>query len=236
MNIVRVNGPIFLDREDGGRQLAALLTHLREAHPLVLALPRGGVPVAFEVARTLNAPLEVLVVRKLGAPNNVEYAVGAIAESREDIITVLDDATVHGLSLTPASVDAIIVAEHLELRRRIQRYRGGRSLPDLRDRTVIIVDDGLATGLSDIAAARAVRAQNPKHIVIAVPVASAQAVTSLQAEADEVICHTIPKAFFSVGNWYHDFSALSDLEVLTLLTGDTPTRVSERAFGGREVH
>jgi putative phosphoribosyl transferase len=207
-------GSVFIDRRDAGRQLAGRLTGLDLARPVVIALPRGGVPVGFEVAGLLNAPLDVLAVRKLGAPGNPELGVGAIAEHGS---AVLDAATARRVGMTQEALDATVEREMMELHRRVERYRDGRRPPDLRGRTVIVVDDGLATGLTDLAAVRSLRAQGAGRIVVAVPVGARQAVALVGAEADEIVCHTIPDELLGVGRWYRDFSPVSDEEVLALL-------------------
>jgi putative phosphoribosyl transferase len=214
-------GTEFIDRRDAGRQLAARLTHLAGERPVVVALPRGGVPVGFEVASTLAAPLEVLAVRKIGAPGNPELAVGAIAEHGS---AVLDARTAHRVGMTQEALDATVEREMRELHRRVERYRDGRAPIDLRGRTVIAVDDGLATGLTDLAAVRALRVVGARRIVVAVPVGARQAVALLGQEADEVICHTIPDELLGVGRWYRNFSPVSDEEVLALLraAGEVP--------------
>jgi predicted phosphoribosyltransferase/dienelactone hydrolase len=205
---------MFEDRHDAGRQLAGLLTTFAGEHPVVFALPRGGVPVAAEVARVLDAPLDVLTVRKLGAPENPEFGIGAVAE---DGTAVVDSATARQLGITQAAFDRILERERHELSRRVARFRGERAPLDVHDRTVIVVDDGLATGLTDLAAVRALRRRGAGRIVVAVPVGSHQAVAMLQEEADEVICHTIPRELFGVGRWYRNFSQVSDDEVVALL-------------------
>jgi predicted phosphoribosyltransferase len=207
---------VFIDRRDAGRRLAALLTGLAPERPLVVALPRGGVPVAFEVARALRAPLDVLAVRKLGAPGNPELGVGAIAEGGN---TVLDGATAARVGMTQEVLDATVAREGLELRRRVERYRQGRPAVEVRGRTAIVVDDGLATGLTALAAVRALRAAGAGRIVVAVPVGAGESLTMVGAEADAVVCHTIPTQLFAVGYWYRDFAPVSDEEVLSLLAG-----------------
>ena len=215
---------MFIDRRDAGRQLASRLTGLSQERPLVIALPRGGVPVGFEVARRLGAPLDVLVVRKLGAPRNPELGVGAIAEHGS---AVFDATTARRVGMTQQALDETVEREMLELRRRVEHYREGRTAPDLRGRTVIVVDDGLATGLTDLAAVRALRAQGAGRIVVAVPVGAREAVALIGAEADEVVCHAIPDELLGVGRWYRDFSPVSDQEVLDLLR----TAATESAAG-----
>jgi putative phosphoribosyl transferase len=209
----------FLDRRDAGRRLATELMSLAEEHPVIVALPRGGVPVAFEVARALGAPLDILAVRKLGAPGNPELGVGAVAE---DGTGVLDPRSAGLLGVTGTALDARLERESLELRRRVEHYRDGRSPIPVKDRTVIIVDDGLATGLSDLAAVRALRKAGASRIVVAVPVGSSESVSMLAMEADRVICLTVPQHLHGVGVWYRDFTPVSDAEVLALLA-EAPT-------------
>lgn len=205
---------VFQNRRHAGRELATRLLGLAPARPIVLGLPRGGVPVAVEVARALDAPLDVLTVRKLGAPRNPELAVGAVAE---DGTAVLNVALARSVGVTQTQLDRVIEREARELRRQIERFRDGRDHLEIRDRTVIVVDDGLATGLSDLAAVCALRRRAAARIVVAVPVGSSEAVAMLGEEADEVICHTIPPELLGVGSWYEDFHPVSDEEVLALL-------------------
>ena len=207
--------PHYLDRRDAGRTLARLLVaHLGSRSDLiVLALPRGGVPVGYEVALALHAPLDVYTVRKLGVPGHRELAFGAIAS---DGSCVIDDALVGQLHLDEAEISAVVAEEFLELRRRETLYRGERPFPKLHDRCVILVDDGLATGSSMRVAANALRG-HAKRIVIAVPVGAADSCASLRTCADEVICLHQPSPFHAVGLYYADFSQTSDDEVRTLL-------------------
>jgi putative phosphoribosyl transferase len=205
---------VFEDRRHAGRELAGRLLPLAVEHPVVLAVPRGGVPVAFEVAHSLRAPLDVLTVRKLGAPRNLELAVGAVAE---DGTAVLNVEMVRSVGITRSQLDRTIERETRELRRRMERFRGGWEPLDVGGRTVILVDDGLATGLTDLAAARAIRGRQAGRIVVAVPVGSGEALSMLAQEVDEVVCLTTPRELFSVGQWYEDFSAVSDEQVLSLL-------------------
>ena len=207
--------PAFRDRRDAGRQLAARLS-ARAADPdlLVLALPRGGVPVGFEVARALGAPLDVFLVRKLGLPGQEELAMGAIASGG---VRVLNDDVVGALGVPASVIDEVARKEEKELRRREQSYRGSRPVPDLRGRAVILVDDGLATGSTMRAAVRAVKQMGPAKVVVAVPVAAASTRDDLAEEVDEIVCATPPEPFLAVGRWYEDFSQTSDDEVRELL-------------------
>jgi putative phosphoribosyl transferase len=204
----------FVDRRDAGRRLATRLAPLAGERPVVVALPRGGVPVAFEIARALRAPLDILAVRKLGAPANPEFAVGAIAE---DGTQVVNAGVARRIGMSTQELEATIEREIAELRRRVARYRGGAAPVDVRGRTVIVVDDGIATGLTDLAAVRALRARGAARIVVAVPVGPAESVALVGAEADEVVCYMIPRELVGVGRWYRDFSAVSDEEVVALL-------------------
>jgi len=180
----------------------------------VLALPRGGVPVAYEVARALNAPLDVFLVRKLGVPGYEELAMGAIATGG---VRVLNDQLVGGLRIPDYIVDEVAASEQQELTRRERLYRGDRPAPDVRGRTVILVDDGLATGATMLAAVKALRQQQPARIVVAVPTASPETCEQLRAEVDDIICAITPEPFHAVGLWYEDFSQTKDEEVRDLL-------------------
>jgi putative phosphoribosyl transferase len=206
---------LFRNRSEAGRRLAG---HLRDfvgqSDVLVLALPRGGVPVAFEVARALSAPLDVFLVRKLGAPGYEELAMGAIATGG---VTVVNDEAVHGLGIPEQLIEAVAARERQELERRERVYRDDRHAPDLHGRTVILVDDGLATGSTMRAAIAAVRQQGPARVVVAVPVGALNTCAELQDVADDVVCARTPEPFFSVGSWYQDFEQTTDEEVRTLL-------------------
>lgn len=208
----------FQDRRHAGRELAERLAVLADKlpDPVVLALPRGGVAVAAEVARALGAPLDVLVVRKIGVPHHEEYGVGAITG---DDPPLYDHAILAGLGLTEESLAPVVDRERRELRRREERYRQGRPPPDLKDRTVIIVDDGLATGATARAALRHVRRAAPARVVLAVPVAAPQSLALLGGEADDVVCPHQPRDFAAVGQWYDDFAQLTDEDVLDALYG-----------------
>ena len=205
----------FRNRTDAGRRLAEKLTaYAHRPDVLVLALPRGGVPVAFEVARSLDAPLDVFVVRKLGVPGHEELAMGAVATGG---VRVLNEEIVHGLGIPESQIDAVAARELQELMRREGAYRGGQPPLRVDDKTVILVDDGLATGATMRAAVRALRQQHPQRIVVAVPTASPDTCEALRAEADEVVCLTTPEPFLAVGYWYDDFAQTTDAEVGDLL-------------------
>jgi predicted phosphoribosyltransferase len=205
----------YADRREAGRELGQLLrTYADRDDVLVLALPRGGVPVAFEVARTLGAPLDVFLVRKLGTPGHRELAMGAIASGG---IKVLNDEVVQYLGITPEQIDAVARQEQQELARREAAYRSERPLPDLSGKVVILVDDGLATGSTMRAAVQAVKQQQPSHVVVAVPVGARETCEDMRAVADEVACARTPTPFSAVGQWYRNFDQTTDEEVRDLL-------------------
>ena len=205
----------FRDRRDAGRRLAEQVCSLGLDEPFVLALPRGGVPVGAEVAKALNAPLDVFIVRKLGVPGHEELAMGAIASGGVRVLNrdVLDYARV-----TQQQLDAVAAREERELTRREAEYRGNRAPLDVRGRTVIIVDDGLATGSTMRAAVQALRAMKPKRVIVAVPVGAAQTCEDLREIADEIVCLRTPEPFEAVGLWYDDFTQTTDAEVHALLS------------------
>ncbi|MFC5801018.1 phosphoribosyltransferase family protein [Streptomyces formicae] len=205
---------LFNDRVDAGQRLAEALSHLRAADPVVLGLPRGGVPVAFQVARALGAPLDVIVVRKLGVPYHRELGFGAIGEGGVRIIS--DDIVRRG-HVSRKDVESVEQAEQAELARQAERFRAGRERVGIAGRTVIVVDDGVATGATAAAACEVVRAQGAARVLLAVPVAPPDAVAWLRTEADEVVCLSTPRAFSAVGEWYRDFSQTPDDEVVALL-------------------
>lgn len=207
----------FADRRDAGRQLAQRLRSLAGEEAVVVALPRGGVPVATEVARELAAPLEFIAVRKLGAPHNPEYGIGAIAEGGT---RVFDPEALAGLGVDNGMLESIVARETAELRRRVEAYRGDRPPRRLRDRLVIVVDDGVATGVTDTAALRDIRAQRPRRLVLAVPVCPPDSAARLRAEADEVVCLLEPTLLYGVGQWYRDFEQVSDDEVIDALVAE----------------
>jgi predicted phosphoribosyltransferase len=205
----------FRGRRDAGRVLAGLLRHYRGRDDVVvLGLPRGGVPVAYEVARELGAALDVFLVRKLGVPGHEELAMGAIASGG---VIVLDDDVVRGLRIPPDVIERVAQQEAQELERRERLYRGDRPFPELRGKVVVLVDDGLATGSSMRAGIQAVRALEPARIVVAVPAAPESTCRELQAEVDEVVCAVTPSPFFAVGQAYWDFTQTTDDEVRALL-------------------
>ncbi|HXE58079.1 MAG TPA: phosphoribosyltransferase [Gemmatimonadales bacterium] len=205
----------FADRTEAGRRLAAALArHAGRADVLVLALPRGGVPVGFEVAHALQAPLDVFLVRKLGVPGHEELAMGALASGG---VRVLNRDVVDPLRIPPEAIDAVAEREARELARRDRAYRGDRPAPDVHGKVVILVDDGLATGSTMQAAARAIRQLDPAWLVVAVPVAAREACAVIGAEVDEVVCLRTPEPFHAVGLWYEDFSETDDDEVRRLL-------------------
>ncbi|HTL75221.1 MAG TPA: phosphoribosyltransferase [Casimicrobiaceae bacterium] len=204
----------FVDRRQAGQFLAQRLAGYRDdASVIVLALPRGGVPVAFEVARALDAPLDVFIVRKLGLPGHEEFAMGAIATG--EVMVMNPDLTNAGIP--QATIDAVAARERVELARRERLYRGDRPPVAIADRTVILVDDGLATGSTMLAAATAVRRQRPRRTIVAVPVAAAETCRALRRIVDDVVCATTPEPFMAVGAWYDDFRQVSDDEVHALL-------------------
>ncbi len=205
----------FRDRTAAGRQLATQLkVYANRADVLVLALPRGGVPVAYEIARALSLPLDICLVRKLGEPGNKESAIGAISA---DGVRVLNNYAIRYLGVTKQELEDITARELEELQRRDQVYRGGRSPIDVYDRIVILVDDGLATGATMRAAVMWVRSQQPRQLIIAVPIAAMGAYKQLKTEVDRLVCLSIPNNMFAIGLWYNNFDQVTDEQVCTLL-------------------
>lgn len=204
----------FTDRAEAGRVLAGRVASLALTDPVVLALPRGGVPVAHEIAERLGVPIDVLVTRKIGCPGQPELGVGAIAEGGEP---VFDVELLRRLGLTERDLDTTIRRERAELARRVTAYRGDRALPPIKGRDAVVVDDGLATGGTARAALGAVRGEGASRVVLAVPVGAAQTVLELSADADEVVVLAAPSAFRAVGQWYQHFEQLTDADVLALL-------------------
>jgi predicted phosphoribosyltransferase len=205
----------FRDRTEAGQLLAGALTaYANRPDVIVLALPRGGVPVAYEVARALNAPLDVFIVRKLGVPGHEELAMGAVASGG---IRVLNEPVVRALQIPEYVINAVAEWEQREIERREREYRGDLPPPDVKGRTVILVDDGLATGSTMLAAVKALRQQRPARIVVAVPTAARDTCEALKAEVDEIICAVTPEPFYAVGFWYENFTQTTDEEVRELL-------------------
>jgi len=202
------------DRRTAGERLADRLLALRDQDPVVLALPRGGVPVAYEIALRLRAPLDVLVVRKVGAPGNPEYGLGAVVEGGS---RYLDQPRIRAAGYSVRELGPTIAREAAEVERRALEFRAGRPPLEVRDRTVILVDDGVATGGTVLAALRAVRAHGPRKIVLALGVAPSDTVEALRPEVDEIVVLLVPAVFFAVGEWYRQFSQVSDEEVRRLL-------------------
>jgi putative phosphoribosyl transferase len=225
---------MFANRRDAGAQLARRLTAWAPRSPVVVGLPRGGVPVAAEVAAALQSPLDIVVVRKIGCPWQPELGVGAIAEGD---VAVLNDALVAELRISSEDLQAVIEKERTELERRVRRYRGSRAPVPLAGRAVIVVDDGLATGYTARAAIRAVRGRGAAEVVLAVPVAPPQSARDLEGEADQFVAVDTPPWFYAIGQFYEDFSPTSDEEVVALLEPVVPpsqtTGVAGPAGDGR---
>jgi putative phosphoribosyl transferase len=216
---------LFRDRTDAGRRLAAELSeYAGRGGVIVLALPRGGVPVAYEVARALQSPLDIFLVRKLGVPGHEELAMGAIATGG---VRVVNEDVVNYLHIPGEAIDAVAAEEQRELERRERAYRDDRPPPDVRGKTAILVDDGLATGSTMRAAAAALRRQEPAAIVVAVPVSAPETCDEFRTEVDDIVCAMTPRPFQGVGMWYEDFSQTTDDEVRELLA-----RAAARKSGG----
>ena len=219
---------MFASRDEAGRELARHLLMLRDQAPVVLALPRGGVPVAARVAKALNAPLDLMLVRKIGVPGHRELAVGAIAGAEgQTMVTNPAVAAMEGLN--ERDIDQLADAERAELRRRQALYLNGRAPVALAGRTVILVDDGIATGATAKAALLAIRKAAPKRVVLAVPVASDDAVADLRPFADDIICLEIPPMFYAVGAHYRDFPQIDDTEVIETLASHSPRAAPSQA-------
>ena len=222
----------FADRHAAGRELAERLRSLAIEEPIVIGLARGGVPVAYEVARALGAPLDVLVVRKIGAPGNPEYGIGAIAEGD---VRVLNQDALRRLLVSVEELNAAVARERAEVEARVRRYRGARAPLEVKGHMAIVVDDGLATGGTARAALRAVRAREPRKLVLAVPVGAPETVELLREEADDVVCLLEPEPMWAVGLWYEHFEPTSDAEIARLLAGGPPDPPPPPVASTREV-
>ncbi len=205
---------VFADRFEAGRLLAARLSEFARSNAIVLALPRGGVPVAFEIASQLHLPLDVFLVRKLGVPGQPELAMGAIASAG---LRVLNQDVVREFSLSPQAIEAVAAREQVELERREREYRRNRPALDIAGRAAILVDDGLATGSSMRAAARALRLRQPGEIIAAIPVAAPEVCAAVALEVDRMVCLEQPERLMAVGQWYRNFNQITDEEVYRLL-------------------
>jgi predicted phosphoribosyltransferase len=206
----------FRDRRDAGKRLAELLMAYKGRNDVhVLALPRGGIPVGYEISKALEVPMDVFLVRKLGVPGHEELAMGAIAEGG---FVYTNENVIHALNVAEPVIHTVMRREQEELERRVRQYRGNEPLPNIRDQIILLVDDGLATGASMLVAARAIREMEPMRLVVAIPVAPPESCEMLQREADEVICALTPTFFTSVGSWYEDFTQTTDEEVEELLS------------------
>ena len=209
---------LFADRVDAGRRLGAELARrlprLRDEDPLVLAIPRGGAPVGYEVARAIEAPLDLFIARKLGAPGHEELGIGAVAPGGTRI---LDADAIRALDVSDAYIEEVTRKELAELERRLRRFRGNRPPPRIEGRSLVLVDDGLATGVTALASLTALRFQRPRRLVFAAPVCSVEGAQAVARQADDVVCVATPDRFFGVGAWYHDFTQTTDEEVVELL-------------------
>lgn len=205
---------VFKDRNDAGRKLAEKLRSYQHENPIVLAIPRGGVVLGYEVAKALKAPLDIIITRKLGAPGQPELGIGAIAPNG---IRVLNTEVIQWLGVSQDELEAITQREQQELNRRLQRYRGDRPMPDIQERTVILIDDGLATGITARASIQALKQMQPRKLVLAVPVSSPETADALRPEVDELVCLETPPDFFAVGAHYQEFEQVTDQEVIDLL-------------------
>lgn len=207
---------IFANRREAGARLAKRLLEFKDSNPVILALVRGGVPVAFEVAQALSAPLDIILVRKIGAPSQLELAIGAVADGpKPEIVT--NDELIENIRI-PANYIAEVVKRELgEIDRRRRLYLRGRARAEVEGKTAIVIDDGIATGATTRAALRSVRRQKPKHLVLAVPVAPASSLEALASEADEIVCLSTPEPFGAIGYFYQDFHQVEDEEVVALL-------------------
>lgn len=214
---------LFQDRREAGQKLAKQLEMYRGKRAIVLALPRGGVVVGYEVAKALNLPLDVIITRKIGAPGNPEYAIGAVAETGD---VQLNQEEIRLFGISPQYVNDEIRRQKQEIERRVQLYRGGRRLPSVRNKIVIVVDDGIATGFTMRASIRALKVEEPKKIVLAVPVAPPDVLDEMRKEVDEAVCLATPEPFFAVGAWYRHFEQTTDEEVRDYLAAARKDRLT----------
>ena len=222
---------LFRDRKDAGLRLAERLARYRDEDSVVLALPRGGVPVGYEVARALKVPLDVFIARKLGAPNQPELGIGAVAQ---DGSRVLNERIVEEIGVSEEYIERVAAEETKEAERRIKLFRGERPEPEVRERTAILVDDGIATGVTTRAAIEALRRRDPRRLVLAVPVCATHAAESLRREVDELICLEAPLNLMAIGLWYRHFEQTSDEEVIDLLERARREQEEERGANGSE--
>ncbi|HAG07246.1 MAG TPA: phosphoribosyltransferase [Peptococcaceae bacterium] len=206
---------MFADRVDAGRRLAERLKAEGVRPDLVLAIPRGGVVIGAQVARALGVPLDVIVPRKIGAPHNPEYAVGAVTE---DGTFIYDEQALHALGLEPADLSGEVERQVREIARRTRLYRRDAPYPSLTGKSIVLTDDGIATGLTTLAALRSLKKAKPREVILAVPVASAEALAGLRQEVDRVVCLLVPELFFAVGQFYREFAQTTDEEVIALLS------------------
>ena len=204
----------FEDRKDAGRQLAERLARYGDENPIILALPRGGVPVGYEIARALQAPFDIFIARKLGAPGRRELGIGAVAQGG---VRVLNERIVQALGVREEYIERVTAKETAEIERRLRLLRGNRPEPEIRGRTVILVDDGLATGVTAWAAILALRRRAPRRLVLAVPVCASQTIETTRSEVDELICLKVPSDLMAIGFWYLNFEQVPDEEVIKLL-------------------
>ena len=222
---------LFRDRKDAGRRLAERLARYRGEDSVVLALPRGGVPVGYEVARALKVPLDVFIVRKLGAPNQPELGIGAVAQ---DGSRVLNERIVEEIGVSEEYIERVAAEETIEAERRFKLFRRERPEPEVRERTAILVDDGIATGVTTRAAIEALRRRDPRRLVLAVPVCTTHTAESLRREVDELICLEAPSNLMAIGLWYRYFEQTSDEEVIDLLERARREQKEERGANGSE--
>jgi putative phosphoribosyl transferase len=226
---------LFQDRTDAGRKLARALFRYKSHHPVILALPRGGVPVAAEVAATLECPLDLVLVRKIGVPSQPELAMGAVVDGDEPVV-VRNEDVIRLSGVSEHAFDEICLSERAEIERRRRRYLGDRRQTDVKGRLVIMIDDGIATGATTLAAIKATRKRDPKQLVLAVPVAPLETIKKLHYEVDAVVCLETPEEFGAIGYYYRDFRQVDDAEVIAAMRRFPPTQLPEdRSLNGSDV-